>query len=231
MTGVDNMKKIFALLMALVLVCMSLAALAEEDKTLYPEHGLNMETFDQGDDFTVDASLSSAAVTEQTIILDIYDNDLYPVEKLKALQIGDTILIDNDVMTIETLEWQDDDAVLVINGGNYETGEGAELRFLEESGDPDHLVCFGTNDIISATMLGQAEFLLGDEITVTSFHWNENGEPDQEPVVKTVKAAELKDYLAQIEETEQIIFDYLTTTVRIVEQKVVEIVTKWAPYC
>lgn len=225
------MKKIFALLMVLALLCMSFAAFAEEDKTLYPEHDLDMATFDQSDDFMVDVSLSSAAVTGQTIVLDIYGDDLYPVEALKALQAGDTILIDNEVMTIETLEWQDDDAVLLINGGDFETGEGAELRFLEESGDPDHLYCFGTNDIISSTMLGQAEFLLGDEITVTSFHWNEDGEPDEEPVVKTVKAAELKDYLAQIEETEQITFDHLTTTVRIVEQKVVEIVTVWAPYC
>lgn len=38
-------------------------------------------------------------------------------------------------------------------------------------------------------------------------------------------------YLALIEETELIDFDHLTTYVRIVDQKVVEIVTIWAPYC
>lgn len=225
------MKKTLMLLMTLVLVCVCFAAFAEGDNTLYPVHALNMETFDQSDDFTVDASLSSASVTDKSIILDIFDDDRYPVEALKALKIGDTILIDNEVMTVESLEWQDDDAVLLINGGSYETGEGAELRFLDDSGDPDHMLSFGVNDIISSTMLGQAEFLLGDEVQVTSFHWNEDGEPDEEPVVKTVSPAELKDYLAQVEETEQINFDHLTTKVRIVDQKVVEIVTVWAPYC
>ena len=225
------MKKFLMLMIALVLVCVSLAAFAEEDKTLYPEYSLNMETFDQSDDFTVDASLSSASVTDKTVILDIYGDDMYDVEKLKALQAGDTILIDNEVMTVESLEWQSDDAVLLINGGNYETGEGAELRFLDDSGDPDHMFCIGTSDIISSTMLGQAEFLLGDEVTVTSFHWNEDGEPDRDPVVKVLTPAEVKDYIAQIEETEQIVFDHLTTTVRVVNQKVVEITTVWAPYC
>lgn len=230
-TGVNDMKKMMMMLMVLVMAFMSFAAFAEEDKTLYPVHSLDMETFDQSEDFTVDVSLSSDSVTGQTIILDIYGDDLYPVEALKALQTGDTILIDNEVMTIESLEWQDDNAVLLINGGYFETGEGAELRFLDDSGDPDHMACFGTNDIISSTMLGQAEFQLGDEIQVTSFHWNEDGEPDEEPVIKVVSPAELKDYLAQIEETELIDFNHLTTHVRIVDQKVVEIVTVWAPYC
>lgn len=225
------MKKIFMLLMVLVMASMSFAVLAEEDKTLYPTRSLDMETFDQSEDFTVNVSLSSDSVTGQTIVLDIYGDDLYPVEALKALQTGDTILINNEVMVIETLAWQDDNAVLLINGGDFETGEGAELRFLDDSGDPDHMVCVGTNDIISSTMLGQAEFRLGDEIQVTSFHWNEDGEPDEEPVVKIVSPNELKDYLALIEKTELIGFDHLTTHVRIVDQKVVEIVTVWAPYC
>lgn len=225
------MKKVITMMLALVLVSMSFAVFAEEDKTLYPEHGLNMETFDQSEDFTVSASLSSASVTDQTVILDIYDDDLYSVEALKALQLNDTILIDNEVVTVESLEWDDDQAALLINGGDYETGEGIELCFLDDSGDSDHMFCVGTNDIISSTMLGQAEFLLGDEITVTSFHWNEDGEPDKEPVVKKVSPAELKAYLEQIEKTELIDFDHLTTTVRIVDQKVVEIVTVWAPYC
>lgn len=226
------MKRFFLLLMVLVMVFVSCAALAEEDTTLYPEHSLDMETFDQSEDFTVDVSLSSDSVTEQqTIILDIYGDDLYPVEALKALQTGDTILIDNEVITIESLEWQDDDTVLLINGGDFETGEGAVLCCLDDSEESDYMVCVGTNDIISSTMLGQAEFRLGDTIQVTSFHWNEDGEPDEEPVVEVVSADELKGYLAQIEETEQIEFDHLTTFVRIVDQKVVEIVTAWAPYC
>ena len=225
------MKKIFVLLMVVVLVCVGFSAFAEEDKTLYPVHDLNMETFDQSDDFTVDASFSSASVTDKTIVLDIYDDDRYPVEALKALKVGDTILIDNAVMKIESLVWQDDNAVLLINGGDFETGEGAVLRFLDDSGDPDHMFCIGANDIVSSSMLGQAEFLLGDEIQVTSFHWNEDGEPDEEPVIKVVPPDELKDYLALIEETELIDFDHLTTYVRIVDQKVVEIVTIWAPYC
>lgn len=225
------MKKIIMLLLALTLTCMSFAAFAEEDRTLYPESSVDMETFDQSPDFIVDASFTSASITDQTIVLDIYGDDLYAVEALKALQAGDTILIDNDVMTVETLEWQNDDAILLINGGDYETGEGAELRYLDDSGDPDHMICIGTSDIICSTMRGQADFLLGDEIQVTSFHWNEDGEPDDEPVVRTVAPAELKDYIAQIEETEQIDFNHLTTTVRIVDQKVVEIVTIWTPYC
>lgn len=225
------MKKIIMLLLALTLTCMSFAAFAEEDRTLYPESSVDMETFDQSPDFIVDASFTSASITDQTIVLDIYGDDLYAVEALKALQAGDTILIDNEVMTIESLEWQDDNAVLLINGGDYETGEGAELCYLDDSGDPDHMICVGTNDIICSTMRGQADFQLGDEIQVTSFHWNEDGEPDDEPVVRTVAPAELKDYIAQIEETEQIDFNHLTTTVRIVDQKVVEIVTIWTPYC
>ena len=231
LTGVIDMKKIIMLLMALVMAFMGFAAFAEEDNTLYPGHSLDMETFDQSEDFTVDVSLSSDSVTGQTIILDIYGYDLYPVEALKALQTGDTILIDNEVMTIESLEWQDDNTILLINGGYFETGEGADLHLPDDSGDHDHMVCVGTNDIISSTMLGQAEFRLGDKIQVTSFHWNEDGEPDEEPVIKVVPPDELKDYLALIEETELIDFDHLTTYVRIVDQKVVEIVTIWAPYC
>lgn len=225
------MKKLIALVLALTLACVCFAAFAEEDKTLYPEFDLNMETFDQSEDFIVDASLSSASVTDQTAILDIYSDDLYPVEALKALKPGDTILIDNEVLTIETLEWQNDGSVLVINGGDFESGTGAELCFLDDSGDPDHMFCIGVNGIISSTMLGQAEFLLGDEITVTSFHWNEDGEPDEEPVVRTVAPAELKAYLEEIETAEMIDFNHLTTTVRIVDQKIVEITTVWAPWC
>ncbi|MBO2516418.1 MAG: hypothetical protein CW338_03960 [Clostridiales bacterium] len=226
------MKKLLSAMIALVLLvsCAAFAASAEEKKVLRPFNDPDAAAIAAAQDITVNASLSALAVNEEegTLTLDIHVTDFYRKEDLLALQPGDVIYANNEEIVIETLAWDELNIWLDINGGFFE-GDCASFYALPGVCGEGIMISQQYDDITGTTALEPQAFKLAEQVTVSTFRWGEDGEPDDEMDVAVLTPDQVKDYLQQVEDKD-FFFGYSNTTVRIVDGQITEITLNWAPY-
>ena len=211
------MRKIFALVLSLLMLTAS--ALAED--VLYPQYDLDVETFDQEEKVTFNAGFTSGDVLEGGLVLNLYGRDRYTVEEVQALQVGDKIFANNEEITIETLT--DEEGDLLINGG-FGYVSGATLWLM-----PDNWYYSAQYDgNVSATLRGQAMYLLADQVTLSHFVWDEEGNPAEDPCVVTLTPEELAIYLQELEDS-GFYFSFINTYVTLENQVITEIDVLWTP--
>lgn len=221
------MKKLYAAAAAL-LILVSFFAAASAQKELYPFHKLDMETYGEGTS-VVSALIHPDQIDEYGCMpYEIYDLDLYRVEDVLALENGDVICVYNDLMTVGKVARNDSE--ITINGGFFfEDGEGDEqgatLSMLEE----DPTVCAAVfYEYFSETMIGQAAFQLANPVTVTSYHWGEDGDWDGGYDVAEVAPADFAEYMSNLEAND-IFADVLGTTLTLKDGMITEIRIEWHP--
>lgn len=220
------MKKLISLMTVLCLL-LGLGCCAEEDNMLYPYFDVDMATFDLTDS-TVHVTTDSDRIDENLCIsLDIYAPDLYDYADLIALKPGDRIFANNEEFTIATIEYDAEFNAFEINGG-FIDGDGVSLWAMSDN--PTVYYSFMYDDSISYTLQGQAVLKLAENVIVSTYVMDEEGEPREENEVNTVRAEDLKDYILE-RELGGIEFFYDITTVRVVKEEVTEITVNWAPNC
>lgn len=216
------MKKLF---IATLLILLTLCAIAEAEKEIYPFHKLDMETYGNGTS-TVHAKISFDQITEYGCMTnDVYDLDLYNTEEILALKAGDMICVYNHMMIVENVVCNDGE--ILINGGIFceEGKQGATLWMLEDA----PTVCVAViNDDFSMTMIGQANYMLANPVTVTSFHWGEDGNWNGEYDAVEVAPAVLADYMSKLE-AQYIFADVGSTTLTLKDGMIIEIRIDWRP--
>ena len=199
---------------------------AAETVCVEPFHELNMETYGT-EDCTVSASFSSSDIDENNVLCySVYSADLYDADKVLALKPGDVLFVNNEELTVKTVGIAE--GGVDINGGFFnESGEeGATLCYVD--GDPDHMYSLQYDDQKAMTMLGQAADLLADQVTVRSYHLNADLDFDGEYDEVTLPAAEVKAYLAKLEEG-MIVFGFSGTKLTMVNGRITEIFVDWTP--
>ena len=217
------MKKVIAILAALALLagCVALADAAQ----VGPASDVNMETYGTEDctvHVAIDASAIEADGDELTYL--VYGMDTYTAEAIRGLQAGDGLYINGEQMTVETVEESENG--FDVNGGfiGEETeGEGATLVYVEGSTE---VLCSTLYDgMLAYTLQGEVTYPFADEVTVTTYKWEEDGDFAGNYDVQTLPAAEVKAYLG----TTGVSYDYSNTTLTLKDGKVTEIKVEWAP--
>lgn len=219
------MKKLF---IAALLILVTLCAAASAEKELYPFHKLDMETYGEGTS-TVSAEIHPDQIDEYgCMTYEVYDIDLYKTEDILALEPGDVICVYNNMLKVEKVVRNGGE--IYINAGFFleedEEGEqGATLLVLEE----DPTVCVAViYDDYHETMIGQASYLLANPVTVTSFHWGEDGDWDGGFDVAEVAPADLAGYISELE-ANYIFADAGCTTLTLKDGRITEIRIEWHP--
>ena len=143
----------------------------------------------------------------------IFTTDLYDIVDINTLNVGDMLLWDEQVVEVESIEKQEDGAV-VINGG-YDN-DGCVLAPVEES---NCYVVVLDDDYNTYTAYGETDLTLAETATYTDASL-----PDADPVtadyagiVEAIKGAELD------------VFTYLNTTIRVENGQIVEINRHYMP--
>lgn len=203
------MKKIATLVVILALV--SVLGAWAEGKTVEPlpveidlenvQDGIYPVRFDRA------TSLSDGALE-----VTLYSVDCYDIVDIATLQVGDTIVIDGEALTVQSLERKDD---LLINGGLDEGGY--ELRAWDESN------CWkvaGLDDYPTWTEHGTVSLPLDEAVTFTD-SWDIDGQSVTGSGIEAVEK-----WLAQ---TENEFFNEANTTVRTEAGKIVEISRVYVP--
>ena len=224
------MKKLIAMILTLMLAvtfCAMACAGAEE---LYPTYSVDMEAYGTADS-TVMAKIDPARIeADNLLVYSVYGNDLYKAEDILALKPGDQIFINNEHMTVETVEKTENGVEL--NGGfiSEETeGEGATLVYDEN--DPAFMVSTLYDGDVNITMVGEAMYPMADTVHLKTFRMDETGEYNGEYNEADVAAADMQSYLTELSgrEPEMVPFVAPNCTVRLENGKVVEIVVEWSP--
>ena len=219
------MKKLIALLTALTLLVGCCALAFAESSEVCPTYSVNMETYGETDS-TVYASIDPQRTGDDLcLVYGIYGTDLYAKEDILALKEGDTLLVNDESMTVKTVEATENG--VEINGGFFNEDEsGATLLYLQE--DPEHLCSVMYDDLMSRTLVGEAAMAMADEVTVKTFRMGEDGDFHDEYDETAMPAAQVKDYLTTLQEN-GMSFTPDTCTVTLKDGKVTLITVDWAP--
>lgn len=177
------MKKLFATILALVLVFAACCASAAQ---IAPLPGVNME--DDLNDCTLHIGFAIDAVSDTDIIADVYTEQRYDAVEVIGLAAGDTITYMGEDVVVETLE---EDYSLNINGGSLE-GDGITLC-PDEGGT--YIALEGESQ--AYLLLGCAQLTLADEVIYRHWQEDEEGTILDEMSCETVPAAELKNVLTE----------------------------------
>ncbi len=178
------------------------------------------EEFDAGD---VKDGIYQAAFNKEDIMnvgegltlgsVEIFTRDVYDIVDVNTLEVGSTIYVDGQYITIETIEKGD---TVVINGGN-EAENGCELKPEEES---NCYVVVQLDDLNTYSSHGKTSLVINPAVVFT-----DASKPDAEPVV-----AEGFDALMKaMEETEIDTFWQYNTKIRVENGEIMEIYRIYTP--
>lgn len=177
------MKKMFAVMLALVLTFAAFTAFAAK---IEPMPTVNMA--ESLDDCTLRVGFKLESVSDTAIIADIYDEQRYDTVDVHQLAVGDVIVYLGEEITVNTIE---DDYSLEINGGVHE--ENGVTLLADEGGT---YLAYNENTPVYF-FLGCAELPLADQVIFSHWQWDSEGGLSEELSEVTVPAAELKALLAK----------------------------------
>lgn len=200
------MKKILALILTAVFCLIGVAALAEGAKVVKPiPVQIDLDNLPDGE---YPAEFDPEDLTNGEIALTLYAVDHYSDADVKGLAVGDSILIDDETLKIESVE-TDEYGDVQINGGLVEDG----YDLTKNDGD-DYWTVAGLDDYPTWTALGDVTLPLDDALSLVD-GWNGDDKPvtadGVEAVVKTIQSSE------------DVYFDEYNTTVTVQSGKVVKI--------
>ena len=182
------MKKMFAVMLALVLTFAAFSAFAAK---IEPLPNVNMA--ESLDDRTLYVGFKMENVSDTAIIADIYDEQRYDTVDVHELAVGDVIVYLGEEITVNTIE---DDYALEINGGVHE--ENGITLLADEGGT---YLAYNENTPVYM-FLGCAELILADQVNFRHWQWESEGVLSEDYSEVTVPAAGLKALLAEEGEDE-----------------------------
>lgn len=200
------MKKILALILTAVFCLTGVVALAEGAKVVKPiPVQIDLDNLPDGE---YPAEFDPEDLTNGEIALTLYAVDHYSDADVKGLAVGDSILIDDETLKIESVA-TDEYGDVQINGGLVEDG----YDLTKNDGD-DYWTVAGLDDYPTWTELGDVTLPLDDALSLVD-GWNGDDKPvtadGVEAVVKTIQSSE------------DVYFDEYNTTVTVQSGKVVKI--------
>lgn len=200
------MKKILALILTAVFCLTGVVALAEGAKVVKPiPVQIDLDNLPDGE---YPAEFDPEDLANGEIALTLYAVDHYSDADVKGLAVGDSILIDDETLKIESVA-TDEYGDVQINGGLVEDG----YDLTKNDGD-DYWTVAGLDDYPTWTELGDVTLPLDDALSLVD-GWNGDDKPvtadGVEAVVKTIQSSE------------DVYFDEYNTTVTVQSGKVVKI--------
>ena len=178
------MNKMIVIIMILALAFSTCAFAAE----IQPATDVNME--ENFGDRILHVGFKPDALTEDKLVADIYEQQIYDIVDVNQLAVGDTITYLGEEVTVEAIA--DTEVGKEINGGVEEGG----ITLLTED-DANGFIAYGMDNPVYL-MLGCAEFTFADEVTVHHWIQNEDGSVDPEALTTdTIAGNEVKDFFAE----------------------------------
>ena len=130
-----------------------------------------------------------------TLTVELIVPEVFAEEEVMVLEVGDAIYTGGEEVTIQTIDWYEDDGYLVINAGAYEHAPGSVYLHMDRWGNymPDR---YGhpTYNTIAVLECPVTETLLFLDYTSA-----ETGDALELPIVRT--ATELAETIQSIEES------------------------------
>lgn len=204
------MKKTLVSVLVLMLAFAACTAFAAEIK---PLPGVDMQ---YTDDCTLNVGFDIADVTEEGMLVSVYDDMRYDAVEVSQLAVGDTISYLGEDVVVESIEV---DYSVFINGGSE--NDGIVLC-------PDEGGTYIALDFESPVymMIGQGEFAFADEVTYS--HWKEDAEGgiSDEMDVQQLAAADVKAALEAENNTD---FWPDSLTIRLEKGVIVEVNVNYVP--
>ena len=206
------MKKILALILTAVFCLIGVAALAESAKVVKPiPVQIDLDNLPDGE---YPAEFDPEDLANGEIALTLYAVDHYSDADVKGLAVGDSILIDDETLKIESVA-TDEYGDVQINGGLVE--DGYDLTMYD--GD-DVWTVAGLDDYPTWTALGETTLPLDDAVSLIDGY---NG--DDHPIT----ADGLEAVTKAIEASEDVYFDEYSTKVTVKSGKIVLIHRIYTP--
>ena len=138
-----------------------------------------------------------------TLTVELIVPEVFAEEEVMELEVGDAIYTGGEEVTIQTIDWYEDDGYLVINAGAYEHAPGSVYLHMDRWGNymPDR---YGhpTYNTIAVLECPVTETLLFLDYTSA-----ETGDALELPIVST--ATELVETIQSIEESRLTKADYM----------------------
>ncbi|MBE5774581.1 MAG: hypothetical protein E7337_11715 [Clostridiales bacterium] len=138
-----------------------------------------------------------------TLTIELIVPEVFAEEEVMELEVGDAIYTGGEEVTIQTIDWYEDDGYLVINAGAYEHAPGSVYLHMDRWGNymPDR---YGhpTYNTIAVLECPVTETLLFLDYTSA-----ETGDALELPIVRT--ATELAETIQSIEESRLTKADYM----------------------
>ena len=218
------MKKFLAFLTAAVLACCVLSVCAaEESRLLEPYADTDMEAL--GQDYTVRATCLTDGTDEKGLDLMIFGKDLYSRADVLALRPGDRIFANGAETVVEKID--EVEGGIDINGGYLENNDGVSLFALPD--DPDTLCSCMEDDYISSTFLGEAYEPFAEQIRISVYSMDEEGNPLGGYDETVLRPEEVRPFIQRMYEDSYIEFNYSVTTVTVQNGAITEIRVDYAP--
>ena len=178
------MNKMIVIIMILALAFSTCAFAAE----IQPATDVNME--ENFGDRILHVGFKMDAVTEDKLVADVYEPQIYDIVDIEKLAVGDTIRYLGEDVTVESIT--DTTVGKEINGGFEEGG-----IILLTAEDTNGFIAYDLDNPVYL-MLGCAEFTFADEVTVHHWIQNEDGGVNlEEQTTATIPANEVKDFFAE----------------------------------
>lgn len=156
------MKKLIAICLTVVMLFCA-AALAAN--TIKPEYSVNMA--EPLKDCMLKIGFNIKDVNDKEIIAMVYDDVLYDIVDVHEMKLGDTLVLGNGEIVIESIAQKD--YGIEINGGDEVEG-GVLLKPVEES----TYYCEMAHETPNMIVLGQAQLTFADNVTVNVYKMNED---------------------------------------------------------
>ena len=138
-----------------------------------------------------------------TLTVELIVPEVFAEEEVMELEVGDAIYTGGEEVTIQTIDWYEDDGYLVINAGAYEHAPGSVYLHMDRWGNymPDR---YGhpTYNTVAVIECPVTETLLFLDYTSA-----ETGDALELPIVRT--ATELAETIQSIEESRLTKADYM----------------------
>ena len=181
--------------------------------------GLDLEDLPENCQLVV--SLEENSLVGEYLNVEVWTEERFSREQLLSLQPGDYLLAMDELFTVETVT--EEDGEILVNGGYFE-GTGVTLWQVEDGIYQPVL----ENDAVTYAYQGEALLTLGEQVTLSLYTFNEDGELLDDMETQTVPAAGfsalLDDAAARYPELIGSLVD-----LRLEGGKVVEIVLNYRP--
>lgn len=173
-------------------------------------------------DGTLNASFTAADLKGNELTIEVFSEDLYDAVDVTRLKAGDTVEVEGKTIPVETAE--DTQEGIKVNGGLGESENG--VTFAPNEGGTYRVLLF--DDHCTYTDLGAATFPIADNCVLKDEQLVEKGDAN-ELETTTVEAAEIGDYLQQLDKDGRCSFNQLNTRVLVENGKIVEISRHYIP--